>query len=59
MNGRCSCIEWQVIPLVYEIAITVVDSVANELACGSQTNECNRTVQRSTMIKDQIKDIIA
>ena len=45
--------------LANEIAITVVDSVANELACGSQTNECNRTVQRSTMIKDQIKDIIA
>ena len=44
MNGRHSCIEWQVIPLANEIAITVVDSVANELASGSLTNECNRMV---------------
>ena len=43
MNGRCSCIEWHVIPLANEIAITVVDSVANELASGSQTNKCNQT----------------
>ena len=54
MNGKCSCIEWQVIPLANEIAITVVDSVANELASGSQTNKCNHTVQKSTMIKDKI-----
>ena len=27
--------------LANEIAITVVDSVANEIASGSQTNECN------------------